>query len=128
MPRSVTEITDEVRLMKALKKSFRSLRPALILGTVGELAATQFSTTTKLKGKVRFIQGAAYRGNSVVRFGKLKDTLAMAKMYGPRIYDSHNSFQDRSVNGVKDGRARAPRITTTAMALAMAMIPACGCW
>ena len=50
--------------------------------------------------------GAAYRGNGMVRFGKLKDTLAMAKMYGPRIYDGYNSFQDRSVNGVKDGKSQ----------------------
>ena len=42
----------------------------------------------------------------MVRFGKLKDTLAMAKMYGPRIYDGYNSFQDRSVNGVKDGKSQ----------------------
>ena len=105
----MTEITDEVRrLMKAFEKELAIVKARVdgLEAAVGELEATQFSTTTKLKGKVRFIQGAAYRGNGMVRFGKLKDTLAMAKMYGPRIYDGYNSFQDRSVNGVKDGKSQ----------------------
>ena len=105
----VTEITDEVRrLMKAFEKELAIVKARVdgLEAAVGELEATQFSTTTKLKGKVRFIQGAAYRTDGMVRFGKLKSVLGMAKMYGPRIYDGYNSFQDRSVNGVKDGKSQ----------------------
>ena len=75
----VTEITDEVRrLMKAFEKELAIVKARVdgLEAAVGELEATQFSTTTKLKGKVRFIQGSAYRGDGMVRFGKLKDTLA----------------------------------------------------
>ena len=77
----VTEITDEVRrLMKAFEKELAIVKARVdgLEAAVGELEATQFSTTTKLKGKVRFLQGSAYRGDGMVRFGKLKDTLAMA--------------------------------------------------
>jgi hypothetical protein len=105
----VTEITDEVRrLMKAFEKELAIVKARVdgLEAAVGELEATQFSTTTKLKGKVRFIQGAAYRTDGMARFGKLKSVLKMAKMYGPRIYDGYNSFQDRSINGVKDGKTQ----------------------
>ena len=106
----VTEITDEVRrLMKAFEKELAIVKARVdgLEAAVGELAATQFSTTTKLAGKVRFIQGAAYRGNGMVRFGKLKDTLAMAKMYGLVFMTATTGgLQDRSVNGVKDGKSQ----------------------
>ena len=62
----VTEITDEVRrLMKAFEKELAVVKARVdgLEAAVGELEATQFSTTTKLKGKVRFIMGDAYRGD-----------------------------------------------------------------
>ena len=55
----VTEITDEVRrLMKAFEKELAIVKARVdgLEAAVGELEATQFSTTTKLKGKVRFIR------------------------------------------------------------------------
>merc|ERR1711924_98764 len=50
----ITEITDELR---RLIKEFET-ELAIIRGRVGELEATQFSTTTKLKGQADFFMGA----------------------------------------------------------------------
>merc|ERR1711934_58816 len=53
----VTEVTDE---LKRLMKEFES-ELAILKGRVDELEATQFSTTTKLKGQVDyFIGGVSY--------------------------------------------------------------------
>ena len=106
----VTEITDEVRrLMKAFEKELAVVKARVdgLEAAVGELEATQFSTTTKLKGKVRFIQGSVYRGDGLQRFGKLKNVLKMAAMYGNRAYDgSTGGYQDRSINKIKDGKSQ----------------------
>jgi hypothetical protein len=105
----VTEITDEVRrLIKAFEKELAIVKARVdgLEAKVGELAATQFSTTTKLKGKVRFIQGGVYRGDGMVRFGRLKNVKKAAQLYGIRAYDgSTGGFQDRSVNKIKDGKS-----------------------
>ena len=79
----VTEITDEVRrLMKAFEKELAVVKARVdgLEAAVGELEATQFSTTTKLKGKVRFIAGSVYRGDGLQRFGKLKNVKKAAKL------------------------------------------------
>jgi hypothetical protein len=105
----VTEITDEVRrLIKAFEKELAIVKARVdgLEAKVGELAATQFSTTTKLKGKVRFIQGSAYRGGGYTRFGRLKNLKKAAQLYGIRAYDGYNDFQDRSVNKIKDGKSQ----------------------
>ena len=105
----VTEITDEVRrLMKAFEKELAIVKARVdgLEAAVGELEATQFSTTTKLKGKVRFIAGSAYRGDGYVRFGRLKNVLKAAQLYGIRTYDgSTGGLQDRTVNKIKDGKS-----------------------
>ena len=105
----VTEMTDEVkRLVKAFEKELAIVKARVdgLEAKVGELEATQFSTTTKLKGKVRFVMGSAYRGDGYVRFGRLKDTLKAAALYGYRAYDGSTAgLQDRSVNMIKDGKS-----------------------
>jgi len=56
----VTEVTDELqRLMDEFQKELTVLKGRVdgLEAKVGELEATQFSTTTKLKGEVNFILG-----------------------------------------------------------------------
>ena len=105
----MTEITDEVRrLMKAFEKELAIVKARVdgLEAAVGELEATQFSTTTKLKGKVRFVMGSAYRGDGYSRFGRLKNLKKAAQLYGIRTYDgSTGGLQDRSVNKIKDGKS-----------------------
>jgi len=70
---------------------------------VGELEATQFSTTTKLTGVVRFVMGDVYRGNGYATFGQAGALRSAAQLYGQRAYDgSTGGFQDRSVNMIPD--------------------------
>merc|ERR1712019_300937 len=63
----VTEVTDELkRLMKEFEKELAIVKGRVdgLEARVGELEATQFSTTTKLKGKVDFVVGGiAYGGD-----------------------------------------------------------------
>jgi hypothetical protein len=57
----VTEVTDELkRLMKEFEKELAILKGRVdgLEARVGELEATQFSTTTKLKGAAYFVIGA----------------------------------------------------------------------
>jgi len=57
----VTEVTDELkRLMKEFEKELAILKGRVdgLEARVGELEATQFSTTTKLKGVATFVIGA----------------------------------------------------------------------
>ncbi|WP_250395363.1 iron uptake porin [Synechococcus sp. MU1655] len=64
----VTEVTDELkRLMKEFEKELAILKGRVdgLEARVGELEATQFSTTTKLKGQATFVIGAnSYGGSS----------------------------------------------------------------
>ncbi|MEA5415915.1 iron uptake porin [Synechococcus sp. BA-132 BA5] len=66
----ITEVTDELkRLMAEFEKELAVLRGRVdgLEAKVGELEATQFSTTTKLNGKATFIMGAnSYGGNARV--------------------------------------------------------------
>lgn len=105
----VTEMTDEIkRLVKAFEKELAIVKARVdgLEAKVGELEATQFSTTTKLKGKVRFVQGDAYRGDGYVRYGRLKNVLKAAQLYGIRTYDgSTGGLQDRTINKIKDGKS-----------------------
>ena len=58
----ITEITDELRrLIKEFEKELAIIRGRVdgLEARVGELEATQFSTTTKLKGKADWVFGAA---------------------------------------------------------------------
>ncbi len=61
----VTEVTDELkRLMKEFEKELAILKGRVdgLEARVGELEATQFSTTTKLSGKAEFTIGATSYG------------------------------------------------------------------
>ena len=61
----VTEVTDELkRLMKEFEKELAIVKGRVdgLEARVGELEATQFSTTTKLKGKVDFVVGGISYG------------------------------------------------------------------
>jgi len=64
----ITEVTDELkRLMKEFEKELAVLKGRVdgLEAKVGELEATQFSTTTKLKGIATFVLGAnAFGGNN----------------------------------------------------------------
>merc|ERR1711939_318406 len=69
----VTEMTDEIkRLVKAFEKELAIVKARVdgLEAKVGELEATQFSATTKLAGKVRFVMGSAYRGDGMVKKNK----------------------------------------------------------
>jgi hypothetical protein len=63
----ISEVTDELkRLMKEFEKELAVLRGRVdgLEAKVGELEATQFSTTTKLRGDTRWVLGALnYSGN-----------------------------------------------------------------
>ncbi len=63
----ITEVTDELRrLLKEFETELAILRGRVdgLEARVGELEATQFSTTTKLKGVTNWVLGAAkYHGN-----------------------------------------------------------------
>ena len=64
----VTEVTDELkRLMMEFEKELAILKGRVdgLEARVGELEATQFSTTTKLKGKTTFVLGASTASSSV---------------------------------------------------------------
>ena len=64
----VTEVTDELkRLMKEFEKELAILKGRVdgLEARVGELEATQFSTTTKLEGTTTFVVGSnAYGGDA----------------------------------------------------------------
>jgi hypothetical protein len=65
----VTEVTDELkRLIKEFERELALLRGRVdgLEARVAELAATQFSTTTKLSGQATFVVGAnAFSGNAI---------------------------------------------------------------
>ncbi|WP_413744500.1 iron uptake porin [Synechococcus sp. MIT S9451] len=72
----ITEVTDELkRLMKEFERELAILKGRVdgLEARVGELEATQFSTTTKLKGTTTFVIGAnSFGGDAYVReqFGR----------------------------------------------------------
>ena len=88
----ITEVTDELkRLMKEFEKELAILKGRVdgLEARVGELEATQFSTTTKLKGKTTFVTGASsFGGDAYVReqFGR---NLFIGAKYG---YDNAETF------------------------------------
>ena len=60
---------------------------------------TDFSTTSKLSGVVRFVLGNAYRNNGYANFGQASALTNLADLYGHRAYDgSIASVQPRSIN------------------------------
>ncbi|MFL0761387.1 MAG: iron uptake porin, partial [Prochlorococcus sp.] len=64
----VTEVTDELRrLLKEFEQELAVLKGRVdgLEARVGELEATQFSTTTKLEGQASFVLGANNFGGSL---------------------------------------------------------------
>jgi len=100
----VTEITHELRrLMIEFKKelAITKARVNSLEAKVGELEATQFSTTTKLTGVVRFVMGDVYRGNGYANFGQGVALRSAAQLYGQRAYDGSDlTVQNRFVNQI----------------------------
>ena len=93
----ITEVTDELkRLMKEFEKELAILKGRVdgLEARVGELEATQFSTTTKLKGKTTFVLGAnSFGGDAYVReqFGR--------SVHRRQSYDNVESFSYTDLNG-----------------------------
>jgi len=79
----VTEVTDELkRLMKEFEKELAILKGRVdgLEARVGELEATQFSTTTKLKGQATFVIGAnSFGGNAKNADGTKRAAAAAAQ-------------------------------------------------
>ncbi|WP_413429958.1 iron uptake porin [Synechococcus sp. Cu2B8-bc1011] len=99
----VTEVTDELkRLMKEFEKELAILKGRVdgLEARVGELEATQFSTTTKLKGVATFVIGAnSYGGNADGFFGGKRDEEAAALSGGTTFNYDLKLFLDTSFTG-----------------------------
>jgi len=106
----VTEITDELRrLMKEFEKELAIVKARVdgLEARVGELEATQFSTTTKLNGVVRFVMGDVYRAGGYSAYGQGSALRRAAALYGHRVYDgSTGGIQNRSVNLIGDPKSQ----------------------
>ncbi len=99
----VTEVTDELkRLMKEFEKELAILKGRVdgLEARVGELEATQFSTTTKLKGVATFVIGAnSYGGNADGFFGDKRADEAAAISGGTTFNYDLKLFLDTSFTG-----------------------------
>jgi hypothetical protein len=98
----VTEVTDELKsLMKEFEQELAILKGRVdgLEARVGELEATQFSTTTKLKGVATFVVGAnSYSGNAEFKGVKRADTAAASGGATTFNYDL-KLFLDTSFTG-----------------------------
>ena len=98
----VTEVTDELkRLMKEFEKELAIVKGRVdgLEARVGELEATQFSTTTKLKGQTTFVIGAnSYGGSAEIGDTKVADLAAAASGATTFNYDMR-LFLDTSFTG-----------------------------
>jgi hypothetical protein len=94
----VTEVTDELkRLMKEFEKELAILKGRVdgLEARVGELEATQFSTTTKLKGVATFVIGANSFGGDAKQ--GLDDYI-----FGTNAYGSNNLEAQTGDNVLKN--------------------------
>jgi len=102
----LTEISPATRLLITEFGAERALLQAQAQGLdarLGELEASQFSTSSKLTGSVRYGMGDAYRGPGLASFGQGAALTAAARLYGQRAYDgSHGAVQPRSINRIPD--------------------------
>ena len=97
----VTEVTDELkRLMKEFEKELAILKGRVdgLEARVGELEATQFSTTTKLKGVATFVIGANSFGGDAKQGGA-------DYIFGTSAYDQMTNLESFG----SDGNNRAGR-------------------
>ena len=86
----VTEVTDELkRLMKEFEKELAILKGRVdgLEARVGELEATQFSTTTKLKGQATFVIGANSFGGGAKKLAGEKRADAAAAQSGAASFN-----------------------------------------
>ncbi|QNJ27379.1 outer membrane porin [Synechococcus sp. SYN20] len=99
----VTEVTDELkRLMKEFEKELAILKGRVdgLEARVGELEATQFSTTTKLKGVATFVIGANSFGGDADDFvGNRRSDEAAALSGGTTFNYDLKLFLDTSFTG-----------------------------
>jgi hypothetical protein len=94
----VTEVTDELkRLMKEFEKELAILKGRVdgLEARVGELEATQFSTTTKLKGVATFVIGANSFGGDAKQGGS-------DYIFGTQAYGDDNLESANSTSALKD--------------------------
>jgi hypothetical protein len=116
----ITEITDELKkLLKEFEKELAVIRGRVdgLEAKVGELEATQFSTTTKLQGQATFVLGAVNAsGNSRGR-GLNREIRAFNGSSYDRLSLSDTPAPAISAQARKEGRARNslnPARTTSA--------------
>ena len=99
----VTEVTDELkRLMKEFEKELAILKGRVdgLEARVGELEATQFSTTTKLKGVATFVIGANSFGGEAKQVEGQKRADAAASASGATSFNYDlKLFLDTSFTG-----------------------------
>ena len=99
----VTEVTDELkRLMKEFEKELAILKGRVdgLEARVGELEATQFSTTTKLSGKATFVIGAnSFGGDARDSSGTKRATEAAALSGATSFNYDLQLFIDTSFTG-----------------------------
>ena len=94
----ITEVTDELkRLMKEFEKELAILKGRVdgLEARVGELEATQFSTTTKLKGQTTFVIGAVNAGgdNGSKYFRRDEANFYSVQAYGASLgYDEKGEY------------------------------------
>jgi hypothetical protein len=92
----ITEVTDELkRLMKEFEKELAVLKGRVdgLEAKVGELEATQFSTTTKLKGIATFVLGAnSFGGNNTSGLAGVAPAFANGLVNGIRTAEGATSF------------------------------------
>merc|ERR1712216_647229 len=113
----VTEVTDELkRLMKEFEKELAILKGRVdgLEARFGELEATQFSTTTKLKGQATFVIGAnSFGGNAKQGISDLATSEFFAKSNGSTVLDD-NGFASFRSGGLGTKRAQAAAATSGA--------------
>jgi hypothetical protein len=83
----ISEVTDELkRLMKEFEKELAVLRGRVdgLEAKVGELEASQFSTTTKLRGKVEMVVGGTSYTGDYGRYDNLETRNAQGSAVGPQ--------------------------------------------
>jgi len=95
-------VTDELkRLMKEFEKELAILKGRVdgLEARVGELEATQFSTTTKLKGQATFVIGANSFGGSAEQGTVKRSKLAARQSGGTTFNYDLRLFLDTSFTG-----------------------------
>ena len=99
----VTEVTDELKkLMQEFQEELALLRGRVdrLEAKVGELEATQFSTTTKLQGDTVFVLGAA-------AFGGSQDFNSTADGSGYKVDKTGKDVTPATANSAKYGKTNS---------------------